>query len=214
VAGHRSYSVAEIHRRATNLLATRFPDGVSIPVDVDYLLETEAGVSLDTMRGLRQECGVAGCVVFHPEEGLFTVLLDEQAVDTDPTFARFTAAEELGHLVLHRSVMQSIASLNDVVELHKSPAYYNTLDRNAKRFAASILMPADRLRSHAAAEYAELFATKADRALLPAKLLFRLSQRYRVSAAPMRYRLTEYPVYVTAAIERSLKAGSPELLLT
>lgn len=49
------------------------------------------------------------------------MLLDEQAVDAEPTFARFTAAEELGHLVLHRAIMQTVRSLDDVVNLHKSP---------------------------------------------------------------------------------------------
>lgn len=210
---YRSYSVAEIHRLATTILATRFPDELSIPVDIDYLIETEPGVSLDTMRGLPQSFGVAGCVLHHADEGRFTVLIDEHVADTDETFARFTAAEELGHLVLHRPIMQAVRCLDDAVELHKSPAYYNTLDRNAKRFAASVLMPADRLRAHAAVEYAELVVAKAETALILAKLVFRLSQRYRVSAHAMRYRLTEYPVHVVQAVVRSLEAQSDELLL-
>jgi hypothetical protein len=67
-------------------------------------------------------------------------------------------------------------------------------------------MPAERLRADAALEYAELVAGKAETTLVPAKLVFRLSQRYRVSAYAMRYRLTEYPVHVAEAVARSLKA--------
>src|SRR5262245_59639517 len=68
-------------------------------------------------------------------------------------------------------------------------------------------MPAKRLRADAALEYAELVAAKAETTLVPAKLVFRLSQRYRVSAYAMRYRLTEYPVHVAEAVARSLASG-------
>jgi len=49
-------------------------------------------VSLDTIRGLRRQRGVAGCVVYHPREGRFTVLIERRISDSDEAFARFTAA--------------------------------------------------------------------------------------------------------------------------
>jgi len=49
----------------------------------------------------------------------------------------------------------------------------------------------------------ELAAAKADSIFILPKLLVRLSQRYRVSVHTMRYRLTEHPVHVADAVQRS-----------
>jgi hypothetical protein len=126
------YQISELERIARRLLEERFPEDVSIPVDIDYLAESEPGVSLDIMPGLRHKFGIAGAVVVHAEERQFTILIDQSVADGNAAFYRFTLAEEFSHLVLHRSVLEQIKTLEDAARLHASPAYYDHLDRNAK----------------------------------------------------------------------------------
>lgn len=209
--GLPAYSAAQIERLAEQLLAAAFPGGVPIPVDVDYLIESDPAVSLDTMRGLEEQCGVTGAVLVHPVEDRLTVLIDEAVADGRPAFYRFTLAEELGHLVLHRPVLKEIRSLEQVVELQRSPTYYNVMDRNAKRFAAAVLMPPRQLRRDADELFGSLRAARFEGAALTSKLVIRLAQRYAVSTAAMRFRLTEWPVEVEDAVRRALAMGLPTL---
>jgi hypothetical protein len=207
----RQYSAGDLEEIAAALLRARFPGGVPIPVDIDYLVETQAGVTLDVMRGLRDTHGVAGAVLTHPEENRVTVLIDEAVADGLPAFYRFTLAEEFAHVVLHRETIQGITTLEQVVALHQSPDYYGVLDRNAKRFAAAVLMPAERLRPDARTLFAQLRAVNLGMNALTATLTVRLAQQYSVSTVAMRHRLKEWPVRVMGAIVEAFKRGLPTL---
>ncbi len=207
-----SYSAADLEGIAAARLRARFQDGVSIPVDIDYLVESEPGVTLDVMRGLKDRYGVAGAVVAHPEErGRVTVLIDADVADGLPAFYRFTVAEEFSHVVLHREIIQSVRNLEQVVALHRSPAYYDTLDRNAKRFAAATLMPTERLREDARAFFIPLRAARLEMPALLGKLTARLAQRYSVSTTAMRIRLTEWPAQVTDLVREAFARDLPSL---
>lgn len=211
-AGLPQYSAGDLERVAASLLGARFPDGVPIPVDIDYLVESEPGVTLDVMRGLRDEHGVAGAVLAHPEEGgRITVLIDAEVADGQAPFYRFTLAEEFSHVVLHREVIRGVRTLEDVVALHQSPEYYDTLDRNAKRLAAALLMPAERLREDARALFPQLRAAGLALPALTGKLTVRLAQRYAVSTTTMRHRLTEWPVRVVDAVHEAFERNLPTL---
>lgn len=209
--GLPAYGAAQIERLAEQLLAATFPGGVPIPVDVDYLIESDPEVCLDTMRGLKDQCGVAGAVLVYPGEQRLTVLIDESVADGPQAFYRFTLAEELGHLTLHRPVLKRIRSLDQVVELQRSPAYYNVMDRNAKRFAAAVLMPPRQLRRDADELFGALRAARLELEALTSRLVIRLAQRYVVSAMTMRFRLTEWPVEVDDAVQRAFAMGLPTL---
>lgn len=209
--GYPHYTAKALEQKADKTLATRFPSGILIPVDIDYLVESEPGVSLDVMRGLKSTYGVAGAVLTHPQEGRFTVLIDADVADGPPAFYRFTLSEEFGHLVLHRSVLQGITTLEQVIRLHESAEYYDTLDRNAKRFAAAVLMPAARIRQDAGAVFTALRAAKLEEETLTTKLTVQLAQRYGVSVAAMRHRLGEWPVNVSAAIRQAFARGLSRL---
>jgi len=137
------YSVRKLEAMALALLGERWP-GLAIPVDVEFLAEREPGVVLETERGLQDRWGVPGATVYHPKEDRFTVLIDEAVADGNPGFYRFTVAEELGHLRLHRSVLRRIRTTEDAVALQASPDY-EYMDRNAKWFASALLMPREPL---------------------------------------------------------------------
>lgn len=156
------YQIPELERIARQLLGERFPEGVFIPVDVDYLAESEPGVSLDIMPGLRHTFGIAGAVIVHSEERRFTILIDQSVADGNAAFYRFTLAEELSHLVLHRSVLEQIETVEDAARLHASPAYHDHLDRNAKWLASALLMPEKCLREDSSELFTRLRASVHD----------------------------------------------------
>jgi hypothetical protein len=205
------YTAAELEQIAADTVNAYFPLGVTIPIDIDYLVESDPRVTLDVMRGLKDTYAVAGAVVTHPDEARVTILIDEAVADGPAPFYRFTLAEEFGHLVLHRPVIERIANLEEVVALHRSSEYYDVLDRNAKRFAAAILMPAAQLRKDAQAVFIRLRAGRLDITTLVTKLTVQLARQYSVSTTAMRHRLGEWPVSVIDAIQQAFARGLPTL---
>lgn len=204
------YTVRELERIGAQILQQRFPEGASIPVDIDYIVDTEPGVSIDTAPGLR-ECGVAGAVVAYPEEGRFTIFIDEQVADGNAVFYRFTLAEEYAHLILHRGVLEQVRSLDDAVSLHDAEEDYKILDRNAKRLASIILMPTESLRQDARARFARLRAAGLGVEELAEKLTIQLAQRYNVSVMTMGIRLTNWPLSLQTRVQQAFRAGLKEL---
>lgn len=205
------YAATELERIGARILQQRFPQGPRIPVDIDYLVDTEPDVSLDVSPGLRDGCGVAGAVVAHPEEGRFTILVDEGVADGPAVFYRFTLAEEYAHLVLHRGILTQVRDLDDVAVLHDSEDYYGVLDRNAKRLASCILMPTAVLRQDARVRFKALRAEGLEEDKLVQRLTIQLGQRYNVSTKAMEIRLTNWPLSVYTAIRHAFRAGLEEL---
>jgi hypothetical protein len=201
------FQISELERIARRLLEERFPEGVPIPIDIDYLAESEPGVSLDIMPGLRHDFGIAGAVVVHPKERQFTILIDQSVADGNAAFYRFTLAEEFSHLVLHRSVLEQIETVEDAARLHASPAYYDHLDRNAKWLASALLMPEWCLQEDARALFSTLRTARLDEPTLTYKLTIRLAQRYNVSQAAMSHRLRNRPLNVYDAIRQAFAGG-------
>ena len=86
------------------------------------------------------------------------MFIDERLADGNAARYRMTVAEELGHIVLHRSVIEKVGSFEEWSELqrHKLWGY---VERNAKRFAAAILMPGSAVVRAAEEEYPRLVHT-------------------------------------------------------
>ncbi len=206
------YQISELERIARQLLEERFSEGVSIPVDIDYLAESEPGVSLDIMLGLRHTFGIAGAVVVHPEERRLTILIDQSVADGNAAFYRFTLAEEFSHLVLHRSILEQIKTVEDAARLHASPDYYDHLDRNAKWLASALLMPERCLREDSSTLFTRLRAVIPDEQALAYKLTIRLAQRYNVSQLAMSHRLRNWPLNIYEAIHQAFVSGLSSLL--
>lgn len=203
-----TYSAAELERRAKTLLEERCQPTITIPIDIDLIVEKEPGVRLDILPAIKDRFGVAG-VVCRSAEGIFTILIDEQIADKNPNFYRFTIAEEYAHVILHSSVINKIENLEAVYSLHQWERYWE-IDRNAKRFAAALLMPAKHLVEDARNLYTRLVEAVgfgAPKAIID-RLADRLSRSYQVSPAAMRIRLGEWPVQV---IEKAERAISDEL---
>lgn len=202
----REYSVAEIERRAAELLRRHCGTPVPIPVDVDLLLEREPGVTLDYRPGLRQVHGVVGAVARERGTGRLIVLIDAQVADHNPNLYRFTVAEELGHVILHRPLIEKVRTLREAKALHASEEY-RRMDRNAKRFAAAVLMPPAEVLRDAAEVYPQLVAAAGfgNVEAVQGYLVDRLARRYRVSTQAMRIRLGEWPIRVLDRVAAAMR---------
>jgi hypothetical protein len=103
---------------------------------------------------------------------------------TDPIARRrFTAAHELGHSILHRETMGRFRADTDQTLQEADDAALDQMEREANRFAAELLMPADLCRARAR----EL--RKQHGCSPRGVLVYRLASEFLVSREAMRYRL-------------------------
>jgi Zn-dependent peptidase ImmA (M78 family) len=132
--------------------------------------------------------------------------------DGNPGFYRFTVAEELGHVRLHRAVLRGLRTVGDAVALQASEDY-QYMDRNAKWFASALLMPREPLVRDVRQLYASLVKQFGfgQPELFMQSFVIRLSQRYVVNVPPMRYRLERWPVEMLRVIQRALQEEVPSL---
>lgn len=199
------YSIQELERRAANALVEHLESPLVIPVDVDLLAERLPGVDLDYSPGLLTRFGLPG-VVFRRAVGAYTIVIDMDVADHRLHFYRFTLAEEVGHIILHRSIIDQITSTEEAARLQAEPGYKH-LDRNARWFASAVLMPPNQLAQDARTIYKELARNRGftDPDRLKRDLVNRLSRRYQVSPTAMRHRLKNYPLKIVDALARALR---------
>lgn len=88
-----------------------------------------------------------------------------------PRRQRFTFAHELAHFMLHRDLVDEVVDN----ALYRSPNLGNDMERQADRFAAQLLLPAQEVR----------------RAYKETKALAALAERFNVSDTALRIRLRE-----------------------
>lgn len=202
------YKAADIERRAGEFLREQLEDQIAIPVDVEYLLETIDGVVLDIIPsvkyGLRPQ-GAEGMVLRDVDSGELLVYVDEHLADTKPNRYRFTIAEELGHIILHRNVIDQINSNADFREL-QSHDQWHRMDRNARRFAAAVLMPPSAVADEAQQVYKTIarraFGAGADAVL--GAMASEMARRFGVSPSAMKHRLTEWPMRIAERVSNAV----------
>lgn len=96
---------------------------------------------------------------------------------------RFTAAHELGHFVLHRATMGRFRADTDATLREADGDVTDRMEREANRFAAELLMPAEVCRARAT-ELREKY-----RCCPRGVLVYRLASELLVSREALRYRL-------------------------
>lgn len=201
-----TYDVGQIERAAHDFLRERFGPSVSIPVDIDLLVESLPGVDLDYWPALRANHRLDGMVMRDPESGDLFVYIDEHIADTQPNRYRMTVAEELGHLVLHRKVIESVASPEDFRAVQNHYRGWN-MERNAKRFAAAILMPAENVLASPQALYPQLVRVAGynDSAAVKKHLVSMLAKEFVVSVESMGFRVIEWPIRLTEKVDQAMR---------
>lgn len=203
-----TYTVSQLEERARRILIDSFGQDPMIPVEIEIILETLPGVTLDIWPALRPNYSTEGAVCRDVDTGGLFVFIDDSLADNSPTRYRMTVAEELGHIILHRSIIDQVTSVKDFVELQRHPQW-REIDRNAKRFAAATLMPGAQLIEHAQ----ELYPRFVDVAgfgnvnAVLSQLVAKLAQRFEVSPQSMRHRIGEWPMKLADRVTRAMQDG-------
>ncbi len=201
-----TYDALELERVAREFLGQHFGSDIIIPVDVDLLVERVDGVDLDYWPGLRANHRIEGMIARDPKTGLLFVFIDDKLADTKPTRYRMTVAEELGHLVLHPKMIDQVQTPADFKQLQQHYRW-KQMERNAKRFAAAILMPGDALTLQAERLYPQLVkvAGYGNAPAILGQIAVTLAKKFEVSTQTMEYRLDEWPMRLKARVEEAVR---------
>lgn len=207
-----TYTVTELERRARRYLEDEYGPDIPIPVEIDLLLEEVEQVDLDDWPKLRTNHGIEGGVWRDAKTGELVVYIAEELMDDETpkgfTRYRMTVAEELAHLQLHRSVIDQVTSVSQFRELQRHNLWQQ-MERNAKRYAAAILMPGKELSQAAERVYSRLVATAGtdNSAAIKKWLCSQLAKQFVVSEAAMDYRLTEWPMKIYSRVDDAARDG-------
>jgi hypothetical protein len=206
-----TYTVTQLESLASTYLARRFGQDVPIPVDIDLLVERE-GIDLDEWPKLRTNHGIEGGVWRDTDTGqLFIYIAEELMADESPRgYGRYrmTVAEELAHIHLQRGIIEQIDTLAKFRDLQNHPQWAD-LERNAKRYAAGLLMPGQKLSASAERVYAELVRTAGTGNLEAVKKWLKtlLAKEFEVSEGAMGHRLGEWPMRIYERVEQAIRDG-------
>ncbi len=210
------FTAAEIERRVSAYLRQKLGANLSIPIDVDFLVEGGEGIDLDEWPKLGTNHGIEGGIWRDAETGELRVYIAEELMGDESKSGmaryRMTVAEELAHLKLHRGVIDSMESADDFRRLHNHPRWAE-VERNAKRFAA-ILIPHEALTVEAREGYSEIVGQPHQRGLdtitqgpVEKWLCARLAKRFEVSEHAMRNRMKEWPAKICEKIVSAIEDG-------
>jgi hypothetical protein len=119
--------------------------GRELPIPVDEIIEFNFGINIVPVLGLQRKFEVEGFT----SSDLKNIYVDEYVYDNLETRYRFTLAHELGHIVLHKDLYQSIKHKNieewqDFVSSIPDREH-SFLEYHAYCFGGLILVPRDTL---------------------------------------------------------------------
>jgi hypothetical protein len=210
----QTFSDDFLEGEAAQLLQKHLGPDVPIPVDVELLIERMEGVDLDCWPGLQKRYGVEGGVWVDADTQQLFVFIDEEMMDDESPGGvgryRTTVAEELAHVHLHRPVITQIDGPSGFQQLHNE-IYQTRVERNAKRFAAALLMPPDKLRQEAGTVYRQLVQRIGTDHPDPIRKWLRaqMAQKFKVTEWAMDHRLKEMGVYLR--VQDALQRGYTNL---
>ena len=206
----REFSIAELER-----VAQSYHDGLGdsfdVPIDIDILLEKTKGVDLDIWPGLKANHGLLG-MVGTDDQNRIIVYSDDTLADMASMENRYrmTIAEELAHVILHKKAIISVKNPNDFLLIQEHKDWYK-FERNAKRLAAAIIMPAGEVLKNASNLYSHIIAVLPANSkfsnvdLILNKITNLLAKKFIVSPQAMSYRLKEWPINVAQKVAEAVK---------
>lgn len=133
-------SYEQINQEANKFLEQYWKSG-TIPVDIERIAEFDFHLNIFPFPNLQNSFDVEGFL----SGDLTTLYIDEFVYDQRPTRYRFSIAHEIGHIILHRAIIESIyprsvSGWRDFM-LNVDPGTYGSLEYQAYVFAAATLMP-------------------------------------------------------------------------
>lgn len=116
-----------------------------IPVDVELIVERDFGIEIIPFRGLQERFGIDAFI----SQDARTISVDEFVLENRLNRYRFSLAHELGHHVLHATILKSLSF--PTIQEWKSQIgqiperEYSFLEYQANTFANCLLLPSKEL---------------------------------------------------------------------
>ncbi|KKR14720.1 MAG: hypothetical protein UT42_C0020G0008 [Candidatus Falkowbacteria bacterium GW2011_GWA2_39_24] len=146
-------------KQQADLIRNKYWDK-TIPVDIEKIIEINLGLSVIPLPGLHKNFGFDAFI--SSDWSYVYVDNDRYFDDTHYKRVRFSLAHELGHLILHQNIYQSlqINSVEDYYRFYDSVPkdQYSYLETQANKFAGYFLVPRNILQ----VEFAKLKMIKSN----------------------------------------------------
>jgi len=115
---------------------------IRLPVNVE-LLAAKTGCPVSTIDGLRSEFDLRGLVYKNIHKDKFEIIIDSHHYQEEEYSSSFTIAEELAHLIIHKSIFEQIYSVEDRIELDSviNESTRRLIEMQAKRVGSELLLP-------------------------------------------------------------------------
>lgn len=140
-------SYEDINVRVEQFLKDRHPKG-TLPIPIEDIADLDLRLNIFPFPGLQRDFDIDGFT----SKDLTTIYVDEVIYSKRPTRYRFTLAHEVGHLVLHRDLIEAIHPKsitewqNFILNVDKEA--YDWLEWQAYSFAGLLLVPRSSLKKH------------------------------------------------------------------
>lgn len=124
-----------------NEFLEKFHPSLSLPIPIEDIIELKLNIRVVVLDGLERQFGVNALI----DRKFTSIAIDQHLYQYQPERARFTFAEELGHLVLHKDwyVENGPGGFEHFLEWRNklSPELARYIDWQARAFAERILIP-------------------------------------------------------------------------
>lgn len=135
-----SYKLSDIRKASDIFLSTYNPKN-TIPVPIEEIVEIKLGISIILIGGLIRNFGVNAFI----SNTFDRIVVDEVMYSKQPQRIRFTIAEEIGHLILHKAWYQLHGPKTTEKYLDWQEKIdgktFDFIERQAKTFAGMVLIP-------------------------------------------------------------------------
>ena len=200
-----------IEWRVRQLLGRRNMSHNLAPVDVEAVLENEAGVHLEILPGLVPNFSVQACTVSSPQ-GL-AILVDRIIADSRPLASyRHVLATCYAPVLLWNRCLAKTSCAGPFLTLQQSADWPKML-RDCQRFALALLLPANAVQLAAQHAYQEMIQQQGwlDAEIAARDLRNRLAEQFSVPTTLVQRRLTGWPCHLYGRIAQALAAEETTL---
>lgn len=184
-------------------------------VDIEAIAEQELDLLIDFTRA--KAFDVLGSICRRHHDGRLVIVVNEDTSNRRPLVYRFTLAQEVSHLLLHKDIIEAITTLDDLADFHESLSdeQYRWLESDVNRCAAAILMPQHEFTDAACDLYeywcrqvkSEGVKIRSAARFLQRHIVTDLAKQYQVNPRPARIRLQNWPIQLYDKILKSAGKG-------
>jgi hypothetical protein len=121
---------------------------LDIPVDIEKIIEYDLGLDIVPIPNLLRDFDIDGFTA----RNFSAIYVDDYVYSNREYRYRFTLAHEVGHLVLHKNILQkhAVSSVTDWIAFidEVNPANYSTIETQGYIFGGLALVPPQHLKLH------------------------------------------------------------------